>query len=140
MITGTGFFKLYFFALFYINSFPQQKLFSKTQDESLVELLSVITHYHRNDSALYLNHSVNFGRPWLPDSNCDYGFISLPYLDGANLEWFNISDTSKIRFLWLIPVTRKEVEFKKLNGIEALEEAFERTNIDYTDPLRVSVV
>lgn len=115
-------------------------LFSKTQNKSLIEILTVIAHYHRNDSALNLNHTVNFGRPWLPDSNCNYGFISLPYLDGSDLEWFRFSDIIKIRFLWLIPVTKKEVEYKKLKGAESLEDAFERMNFDYTNPLRKSVI
>ena len=115
-------------------------LFSKTKDEGLVELLTAITHYHRTSSVLNLNHSVNFGRPWLPNSKCEYGFISLPYLDGPSLEWFSISDEIKIRFLWLIPVMKEEIEFKKQNGIEALENAFEKANFDYANPMRLSVI
>jgi hypothetical protein len=115
-------------------------IFSKTQEKSLVELLTVIAYYHRNDCTLNLNHSVNFGRPWLPYSNCEHGFISLPYLDGSNLEWFGFSDIIKIRFLWLIPITKEEVEYKKVKGSESLEDAFEKANFDFTDPLRKSVI
>lgn len=114
-------------------------LFSETQNDSLVELLTVIAHYHRNSILLDLNQSVNFGRPWLPNSSCDHGFISLPYLDGPDLEWFSCPGKNNIRFLWLIPVTKKEVEFKKLKGAEALEDAFEKARFDYTDPMRKSV-
>lgn len=41
-----------------------------------------------------------------------------------------------MRFLWLIPITPEEAEFKKQNGLEALEERFEAANFDYLDPSR----
>ncbi len=43
-----------------------------------VELLAAIAHYHRTGAKLGLGHTVNFGRKWLPDSNCTHGLISLP--------------------------------------------------------------
>jgi len=45
-----------------------------------------------------------------------------------------------VRFLWLVPVTKEEVEFKKRNGLEALENEFEKKTLDYVNPLRESVV
>ena len=44
-----------------------------------------------------------------------------------------------MKFLWLIPVTRAEVERKKELGLEALEERFEEAEFDYLDPHRPSV-
>lgn len=115
-------------------------LFSPEQDEGLVELLTVIVDYHRNKSSLGLHHTMNFGRPWLKDSKCDYGFISLPYLDGDALELLNISEDTHIHFFWLIPVTKQEVEYKKAHGVDALEEVFEKSGFNYVDRLRDSVV
>lgn len=115
-------------------------LLSPVQDVSLVELLTVIAHYHRNDSSLGLHHTVNFGRPWLPESKCDHGFISMPYLDGDALGCLNISEDTQIQFLWLIPITKEEVEFKKTQGVEALEEKFEESEFDYINPLRESII
>lgn len=103
----------------------------------IVELLTVVAHYHRNGHRLGLGHTVNFGEPWLPGSACTRGLISLPYLDGEALEWL---DEPRVRFLWLIPVTDDEVAFKAEHGLDALEERFEAAAFDYLDPLRASVV
>ena len=105
--------------------------------ESIVELLTAVAHFHRTAARLDLGHTVNFGRPWLPGSSCDYGLVSLPYLDGPRLEWMTESMT---RFLWLVPVTQSEVQFKKRFGLEALEEKFESEHFDYLDPFRTPVV
>jgi Suppressor of fused protein (SUFU) len=105
--------------------------------EELVELLTVVAHFHRTGAPLDLGHTVNFGRAWLPGSSCTHGLLSLPYLDGPSLEWM---ETPRVRFLWLMPVTQQEVEFKKRHGLEALEDRFEGTGFDYLDPLRKSVV
>jgi Suppressor of fused protein (SUFU) len=103
----------------------------------IVEILTVVAHYHRTGSRLGLGHTVNFGRPWVSGSNCTHGLISLPYMDGPELEWL---DEPKVRFLWLIPVTESEVRFKQSNGLEALEERFEEVRFNYLDPFRRSVV
>jgi hypothetical protein len=110
-------------------------LFSPIQSDSLVELLAATAHYHLTGEYLGLNHTVNFGRPWLPGSLCDHGLISLPYLDGPALEWL-ICANIKVRFLWLIPITKAEVEFKKRHGIETLESIFETKKFDYLNPTR----
>ncbi len=103
----------------------------------VVELLTVVAHYHRTGSPLGLGHSVNFGRPWLAGSACTRGLISLPYLDGSELEWLA---EPRVRFLWLIPVTDAELLFRKREGTEALEAKFEAARFDFLDPLRASVV
>ncbi len=103
----------------------------------LVELLTIVAHYHRTGQKLGLGHSVNFGRPWLDASLCTHGLISLPYLDGPELEWL---EQPKVRFLWLIPITQAEVAFKKARGLDALEELFEKRKFNFLDPRRPSVV
>jgi hypothetical protein len=116
-------------------------LFSPTQADSHVELLTVVAHYHRTGSSLGLGHTVNFGRPWLPHSKCKYGLISLPYLDGPDLENYTCKSVGEeIRFLWLIPITKRERDYKTQNGLEALEARFEEAQFDYLDPSRRSVV
>lgn len=110
---------------------------NKEYKDSLVELLTIVAHYHRTGSSLGLAHSVNFGRPWVAGSSCSHGVISLPYEDGPSLEYL---DEPEVRFLWLIPVTRAEVDYKKLHGMDSLEERFENAGFDYLDPERASVV
>jgi hypothetical protein len=67
-------------------------------------------------------------------------FISLPYLDGPELEDMQVNQNKSIKFYWLIPVTAKEVDFKKSKGVEALESKFEQRAFDYIDPQRRSTV
>lgn len=116
-------------------------LFSKLRCELHVELLTAIAHYHSTGNEVGLGDTVNFGRPWLPHSECQYGLISLPYLDGPKLEKLEIEKLNMmVRFLWLVPITKGEVEFKKLRGTETLEQKLEDAGIDYLDPKRKSVV
>ncbi|NOS90300.1 MAG: suppressor of fused domain protein [Cyclobacteriaceae bacterium] len=105
-------------------------IFSPWQDDMLVELLTVTAFFHRNTQPLNLNHTLNFGKPWLDDSKCDHGFISLPYLDGEDLELFHYQDNT-YHCYWLIPITAKERDYKIKNGYESLEELFESKGLDY---------
>lgn len=114
-------------------------MFAPHQAPELVELLTVVAHFHRTGERLNLGHSVNFGRPWLPDSKCTCGLVSLPYLDGPNLE-LGGSPERPIRFLWLVPITQEERGFKAAQGLEKLEELFEKHELDYANPGRASVV
>ncbi len=112
---------------------------SPERNEGLVELLTVVVHFHATDSSLGLWHTVNFGRGWLPDSNCEYGLISLPYLDGPGFEILK-NNNDAVSFYWLIPITKDEVDYKIKNGIECLEDALEKANVKYLDKYRASVI
>jgi hypothetical protein len=114
-------------------------MFSPREAVEVVELLYVTAHYHRTAAKLNVGHSVNFGRPWMGASKSEYGLVSLPYLDGPSLENLTIG-SKELKFYWLIPVTYSEVEFKKQNGLEALERLFDGTRFDYLDPERAAVV
>ena len=113
-------------------------LFSPYETDAHLELLATVAHYHRTGARLGVRHTVNFGRPWLPGSHCDRGLISLPYLDGPNLE-NSLIGGDHVRFLWLLPVTGGEVEFAKTHGLDALERRFESAPLNYLDPKRESV-
>lgn len=112
-------------------------LFSPVQAEELVELLTAVAHYHCTGARLGLGHTVNFGRPWLPGSRCSFGLVSLPYLDGPDLEVMrDPAFEREVLCLWLIPITAREVQYKKQRGLEALEDLFQAAGIDYVDPHR----
>lgn len=116
-------------------SFIELHLFSSVKDERLVELLTTVAYYHRNTANLNLDHTVNFGKPWQGKSLCDHGLISLPYLDGPELENLNSA-----KFYWLIPITKDEVAYKMKYGIGALEDLFEEKKFDYINASRKGVV
>jgi Suppressor of fused protein (SUFU) len=116
-------------------------LFSPVQYEPHVELLTVICHYHQTGSSLGLGHTVNFGRPWMDGSTCDHGLISLPYVDGPKLEhWGSTTAGTYVRFLWILPITNAEREYKKAFGVEALESKFDEPPVEFLNPVRQSVV
>jgi hypothetical protein len=116
-------------------------IFSAKKDTGIIELLTAVAYYHRNTSLLNLNHTVNFGRPWQDTSLCEYGFISLPYLDGPELENLTVSELKiEVKFYWLIPLMKKEIDYKSKFGVEALEERFDSGSLDYINTNRSSLV
>ena len=122
------------------DQFPVElHIFSPRRSREPLELLFAISHYFRSERSLGVGHTVNFGKPWIDSSACQYGLISLPYLDGPDLENLKLSNGVTVKCLWLIPVTKGEVGFKKTNGLEALEEKFEDSGFDYLNPGRSSV-
>jgi hypothetical protein len=113
-------------------------LFSPFENQRFVELLGIIGHYQKQLN-LNLGHTVNIGEPWYDGSSCNFGLISLPYLDGSDIENCVVND--KIcKCYWLIPVTEQEVAYKKLAGFEALEERLELAQFNYLDFSRNSVI
>ena len=114
-------------------------LLSPCQSSLHIELLTAIAHYHQTGEQLGLGHTVNFGRPWLPHSQCDHGLLSLPYTFGPSLEWA-VNKHSRTRVLWLVPITQAERAFKVNAGQFALEDLFESKGFNYLDPARPSVV
>lgn len=114
-------------------------IYAPKQSESLVELLTACASHHRNVLPINLHHTVNIGQPWLDNSACDHGFISLPYLDGTELEIFKFGG-KEIHCYWFIPITEKERDYKIDNGCEALEQLFEDKQLDFLNPARSSLV
>jgi len=114
-------------------------IFSKEKDLNMPNLLAMVAHYHLTVKNINLWHTVNFGMSWKQASECTFGLISLPYLDGPDIENF-IYENKSFKLFWLIPITKQEVEFKKKRGIESLEELFEKHNFDYANPRRKSTV
>jgi hypothetical protein len=111
-------------------------LLSPIQTADHVELLYAVAHFHLTGAPLDFSHTVNFGRPWLPDSKCDHGVISAI---GSEIDSAEING-EEVQFLWLIPITEAEREFKKKHGFEALDEKFADAELACEDPLRKSVV
>jgi hypothetical protein len=103
-----------------------------------VELLALTVDYNR-DGRLGLGHTFPIGEPWLPGSRCDHVLVSLPYPFGPDLETCHVGDRH-VDFLWLLPITEEERDFKVAHGQEALEVRFEEVELCYWDLNRASAI
>lgn len=103
-----------------------------------VELLAMASFYNR-DIPLGVGHSVPHGGPWLPGSKCDHLLVSLPYPWGPELEIAHVGERH-VDFLWLLPITKAERNFKAKHGLEALEQRFEDAELAFWNASRDSVV
>jgi len=104
--------------------------------ERAVELVTMTAWYHATRS-LGHGHTLPIGEPWLDGSSCTCLLVSQPYPFGPEFEF----DAPRlVRVLWLLPVTAAERDFKVHNGLDALEERFDRAGIEYWNPARSSAV
>jgi len=108
------------------------------KDERGTELVTMVAYYHRNQG-LGVGHTLPIGEPWMEGSSCDHLLISKPYLLGSELEICNLADMH-LHVLWLLPITKRECDFKVEAGLEVLEQRFEQAQLQYWDVLRGSVV
>jgi hypothetical protein len=113
--------------------------YSKNQDNSRVELLTLNASFHRNAEPLNLHHTVVVGQLTDMNTTCDHGFISLPYIEGEELEIAHING-QEVNCYWFIPITEKERDYKTKFGCDALEDLFEEKQFDYLDTQRKSLV
>jgi len=103
-----------------------------------VELLAMNVYYHRG-GRLGLGHTVPIGEPWLPGSRCDHWLVSLPYPFGPELQQCHVGDRH-VDFLWLLPITKAERDFKAARGLEELERRFEAAALPYWEVDRPSII
>ncbi len=103
-----------------------------------IELLTMVAHYHSKEN-LGCFHTLPVGEPWLEGATCDHLMVSLPYPFGEELEIYNV-EGEDFRILWLLPITKAEKDFMKVNGVDALEEKFDQAAIEYWRLDRSSVV
>lgn len=110
----------------------------RQDDAKNVLRLAMVAHYHHGQ---YLGeeHTFPLGEPWEPGSELDHLLVSLPYTYGPGLEICEVP-SRQIQFLWLLPITKAEREFKVANGLDALEDRFEEGGIEYWSAHRRSMV
>lgn len=111
-------------------------IISPVDDVIQVETLAMVTNFALDCRyQVRLGSILDIGRPWLPKSRCDHLLVSLPYPYGPKLEELGPAT----RILWLLPITHAEADFAREHGVEALEQCFEREQLQYFDPSRSSV-
>ncbi len=116
-------------------------LSANANDDRHVEVLAMLAWFHAGpaDQRLDLGHTVPLGEPWTPGSACDHILIDLPYLYGPELELCPFQG-GHIRLLAAMPITPAERQFKIAKGLEERGDLLEEQSVDYSNPLRASVV
>jgi hypothetical protein len=115
-------------------------IISPRRDESHVQTLTMLANFHADARyRLDVGRVVGIGDPWMEQSSCDHLLVSLPYPYGPKLEWLRLKNIC-VRFLWLMPITAMEAAYAELNGVQALEERFDKARPDYLNPNRPSVI
>lgn len=98
-----------------------------------------MTVFYNRGGKLDIGHTLPIGEPWLPGSSCDHLLVSVPYPFGQELQTCHVGDRH-VEFLWLLPITTSERDFKLSAGLEALESRFDDVGLKYWQPNRTSVV
>ena len=98
-----------------------------------------MTAFYHVSNPLGVGHTFPIGEPWLEGSKCDHMLVSRPYVYSPELEVCNLSN-QHVHFLWLLPITKAERDYKSKNGLEALEKIFEESEVEYWKIARESLV
>jgi len=126
-----------------LHLFSKERSTYKSGPGNHVELLQYLAHYHRTNERIALSHCIPFERPWIDESECTYGLITYPYLDGPKLEMMELEDVF-VQSLWVVPITQQEFDFQAEIGTFELEKMFfevAHERVDYLDtPRRKSFV
>jgi hypothetical protein len=114
---------------------------ARAEDASILWHMALTAYYHAGpaENRLGVGHTVPIGEGWVEGSPLDAVLVALPYLWGPKLENCLLRDRH-VQVVWLMPITQAEREFAHEHGVDALEQRFEDTKVDYLDPFRKSVV
>jgi hypothetical protein len=104
------------------------------------KLVAMVAQLHADPRyPLSLGQVLEIGHPWLPGASADHLIVALPGIFDPELEW--LSDRERtIRFIWLVPITRREAEFAKQRGLDALQSRLGAAQADVTRLVRDSAV
>jgi hypothetical protein len=104
-----------------------------------VETVTMVAGFHADPRfRLELGATMRIGRPWISGSECDALYVSLPYPYGPTLEWCDVG-RKRIRLLWLVPITERELGLIRERGAEVFERALERSGENVVAPHRSDV-
>ncbi|RLC08066.1 MAG: hypothetical protein DRH43_10675 [Deltaproteobacteria bacterium] len=86
-------------------------------------------------------HTVPNGGPMTAEPSELTNFFFLPpYFEGVEFNTLHLGD-ERVDFLWMVPITNEELEYKLKYGAEALETLFEEANLSpVIDEKRTSLV
>jgi Suppressor of fused protein (SUFU) len=108
----------------------------------MVELLAIVASYatREDHDGLHDGHTVSIGRPWVEGAEADHLYFNKPYFVSRDFATLRIHDAVSVQFLWLVPITDREQEWRHEHGHEAFEQRLEDHGVTPEDPARRSSV
>jgi len=115
-------------------------LLTRAPEKLAVKLLAMVANLHADERyPLSLGQTLEVGHGWLPGASADHLLVALPTIFDPELEW--LSDRERnIRFIWLVPITRREAECARKHGPVPLQEKLGAARADVAALVRESVV
>jgi hypothetical protein len=114
---------------------------TRTQEKLMVELLAMVASYSvREDGGLHDGHTVPIGRSWVEGAEADHLYVNKPYFACPDFAALRIDDSFTVQFLWLVPITEREKEWRHEHGQEDFEQLLEDYEVTPEDPTRRSAV
>jgi hypothetical protein len=112
------------------------------QERLMVELLAMVASYceREDDDGLHDGHTVPIGHPWIEGAAADHLYVNKPYFVSRDFAGLEIDHSFTVRFLWLVPITEREKEWRHECGQEAFEQWLEDHGVTPEDPARRSSV
>lgn len=128
------------YATYGMSTFENEKpvelyMLSSLEHDFIEELLTWVAYYHQHERELFVDDIVYLGQPWYEGSKCDYALVCMPYADGPEFK-----ECGDAHCLWLLPITKREYEYKEKYGIMALERKFAECSINFLNHERDSSV
>ena len=114
-------------------------LLTRAPEKLALKLLAMVANLHADERyPLSLGQTLEIGHGWLPGANADHLLVALPTAFDPELEW--LSDRARnLRFIWLVPITRREAEFARKHGPVSLQEKLGAARADLAALVRESV-
>jgi hypothetical protein len=115
-------------------------LLAPSPDKLATKLVAMVANLHADERyPLSLGQVIEIGQPWLPGASADHLLVALPTIFDPELEW--LSDRERnVRFIWLVPITRREADFARQHGPVALQEKLGAAQLDVSALVRGSAV
>ena len=112
------------------------------QERLMVELLAMVASYstRADHGGLHDGHTVPIGHPWVEGGEADHLYLNKPYFVSRDFAMLRIDDSLRVQFLWLVPITEREKEWRHEHGQEAFEQRLEDHAVTPEDPTRRSTV
>jgi Suppressor of fused protein (SUFU) len=112
------------------------------QERLMAEVLAMVVWYALtgDHDGVFDGHTLNIGAPWIEGSHATSLYVNKPYFVSHEFEFMRFGDKLTVHFLWLVPITPEERDWRHEHGQEAFERRLETERIDPTDPHRPSVV